>query len=235
MNQQNKRLTTTLIFLSMLLASCGRKDIDKVGDAQNCLDTSSRTNVSQCVDMVAGLETSGSYVIRCAATFIQEGFDDVTRLTSALSNMTNSGTGGSGVTASVSVMSVLAFKNGGSTTQNLANATLAQSYCAKSGSKGLILLSSIASFATTVLGYASDPTSILTGLSTAKDNATAQALVGTAVLAAYTTNCSAGQTSNQQFCSQFSSVVASSGSDTSAACVGKQAMYYYSGSTTTCP
>jgi hypothetical protein len=235
MTQRSRRITTALIFSALFLAACGRKDIDKVGDAQNCLDTSSRSNVSTCVEKVAGLETPGSYVIRCAASFISEGFDDVTRLTTALSNMTNSGTGASGVSASVAVMGVLAFKNGGSTAQNLANATLAQTYCAKSGSKGLILLASIASFATTVLGYAADPSSILNGLATAKDSTAAQALVGTAVLAAYTSNCTSGQTSNQQFCSQFTSVVGSAGTDTSAACIGKQAMYYYSGTTTTCP
>lgn len=222
----------TALSTALLSSSCAKKDQDKIGEAQSCLDTSSRSNVSQCVEKVSGLETSGAYVIRCAASFISEGFDDATRLSNAISNM-GSSSGTSAISASVTAMGLLAFTSNSTSSTNLSNSITAQSYCNKSGSKGLILLSSIANFATTVLYYSSS-TSVTTGLATAKDNTTAQELVGSAVLSAYNSNCTGTSTSNQQFCSQFTSIVSSSGSNTSAACIGKQAMYYYSGSTTTC-
>jgi hypothetical protein len=228
-----KMQTVTISLIALALISCAKKDSDKIGDAQACLDTSTRANVSQCVEKVSGIETSGAYVIRCAAAFIQEGFDDATRLSTAISNM-GSSTGASAINSSISAMGTLAFTSGSTSAINSANAQAAQSYCSKSGSKGLILLASISSFATTVLTYGST-TSITTGLSTAKDNADAQALVGSAVLAAYSSNCTGTVASNQQFCTQFTSVVSNSGSNTSSTCIGKQAMYYYLGSTTTCP
>ncbi len=234
MNFQKFFVRKQIIVLAALSAiSCAKKDQDKIGEAQSCLNTSSRSNVSQCVDKVSGLESSSSYVIRCAAAFIQEGFDDAARLSTAISNMGSSSSGTSAISSSVTAMGLLAFTSNSDSNTNLTNSITAQNYCNKSGSKGLILLSSIANFATTVLFYSSS-TSVTSGLATAKDNTTAQALVGSAVLAAYNSNCTGTTTSNQQFCTQFTSIVSTSGSNTSAACIGKQAMYYYSGSTTTC-
>lgn len=234
MNFQNFIRIFTVV--SLLAANaCGRKDIDKIGEAQNCLDTSTRSTVSQCVEKVSGIESSGAYVIRCAATFIQDGFDDPTRLANALGNMTNSTTGSSGASASVAVMSVLAFTGGATSAQNSANAQTALAYCAKSASKGLILLSSIASIATTAV-YLGSSTDMTTALTNAKDDPTAQGLVGDAAISAYTSNCTGTTvTSNAQFCNQFSTIVTNAGGTSSSACVGKQLMYYYTNPTATAP
>lgn len=219
-----------------LTAGCSRKDQDKIGDAQTCLDTATRATVATCVEKVNGLESSQAYLIRCAAKFIEEGFDDASRLSSAYQQMTNSGTGGSGIQASQAVMSVLAFKSAATTAANSANATLAQNYCNLSTSKGLILLASIASMSTKVLALTSQPSCsggvtqqcIQDSMAAAASDPAAQAAIGQATVDAYNSNCSGGQQSNAQFCNQFQEVVNQTpGGTSNSACIGKKMMEYY--------
>ncbi len=217
-----------ICFLSFVLVSCNKNsEADKLSQAQDCLDTATASTVSQCMEKVTGLESSGAYLIRCAAMFIADGFDDTTRLTAAFSNMTNTGTGSSGTDASLSVMSALSFKNGGSASANQTNASLALSYCEKSGSKGLILLSGIASMGTSMISLASCGTDISCAIADAKTNTATQAAVGTAAVAAYEANCGAGQTSNQQFCNQFSEAVTAAGGTSNSTEVGKKLIEQY--------
>jgi hypothetical protein len=219
-------LTLGLLVSTTLVISCAKTDADKVGEAQACLDSATAATASLCMEKIEGLETTQSYVVRCAATFIMEGFDQPSRLTTAYGNMTNTG----GASASIAVMNVLAFASG----VTASNTNMA--YCAKSGSKGLILLSGIANMATNIQAIGGACTTIdATCLSTAQNNTATQAAVGAAASAAYTANCTSGQTSNTQFCTQFATASAASGGDQS--CMGKQLMYAYGGGsgTTTCP
>jgi hypothetical protein len=214
-------------FLFLITACNKNSESDKLSEAQDCLDKATSSTVSQCMEKVSGIESAGAYLIRCSALFIADGFDDPTRLTSAFNNMTNTGTGTSGTDASLQVMGALAFKNGSSATVNQTNANLALNYCEKSGSKGLILLSGIASMATNMLALASCGTDINCALSNAQSNTTTQAAVGAAAIAAYTANCTAGQTSNQQFCNQFSSAVTSAGGTSNSTAVGAALIQQY--------
>lgn len=228
------------VVLSTLLA-CGKKDADKIGDAQTCLDTSSRTTVSQCIEKVAGLESAQSYVIRCAATFIQEGFDDPTRLSNAYKNMTNTGTATAGTDATLAVLSVMSFTSGSGAAANQALSDTNFAYCAKSGSKGLILLSGISQMATSMLALAQiasacSATDINCALNYAKNNTAAQAAVGAAAAAAYTSNCSGGQTSNQQFCNQFqAAVTATPGGTSNTTALGQTLLGQYCSTASHCP
>lgn len=217
-----------LISLSLLFVSCNKNsDSDKLSEAQACLDQATASTASQCMDKVAGLDSAGAYLIRCSAMFIADGFDDTTRLTSAFNNMSNTGSNASAVDGSLQVMSALAFINGGSPSANQTNANLALSYCEKSGSKGLILLSGISSMATNMLALASCGTDISCALSNAQSNPVTQAAVGAAAIAAYTANCTGSEKSNQQFCNQFSDAVTAAGGTSNATSVGSALISQY--------
>lgn len=65
-------ILTSILSLS-LLSSCESKDDNKMAGAQECMDnlkdTDPASSAQACEDMVAGISTPQSYVIRCSAQF----------------------------------------------------------------------------------------------------------------------------------------------------------------------
>ena len=207
-----KKLSILLAALTLTLSACKETDQDKVADAQDCLDNASMASAQQCVDMVEGIESKGAYLIRCSAMFIQEGFMDASRLSSAMDAIENDG----GSNGSTAMMSVLSFRNFGATTgENETAANLAVSYCDKAGSKGLVMLASISSIATTAAAIAGDTTpsqaQIQAALGTMAGDVPpydAQTVAaGSAAVAAYESNCAGDGGSFGQFCEQFESAI----------------------------
>jgi hypothetical protein len=137
-------------------------------------------------------------------------------------------------------MSILGFKNGATMAINKSNAAQALTYCQNSESKGLIMLSALASTATTLSAFAVDSgisqcttldsTCLTNALNsdTVKNNPDAQALVGNAAIAAYNSNCTNGNTSSGSFCQQFGSAITQAGGSSNSASVGSQIMTCYS-------
>lgn len=125
------------------ISSCGPKDIDKVGDAQACLNSATSATASSCMSKVDGLETTAAYNIRCAAMFIQEGFTSPTKFTNALNSL-------NGTTGTSSFMGLITFSSQGTIASDDANAATAFDYCYKSGGKGATLISAFGYMATSL-------------------------------------------------------------------------------------
>ena len=215
--------------LALVATSCGKKDADKIGEAQACLDSATAATATACMEKVSGLESTQAYVIRCAATFIAESFDTPTKITSAYNNMNGTGSGASDASSSLTAMSALTFS-----TTTAADANLA--YCNKSASKGLMMLSGIANMATHLKSFASCTTNFdATCLTNATNDSATQAAVGAAAAAAYTSSCAGTQTTNAQFCTQFSTAVTAAGGTSNSSCLGKQLLAQYNNTTATCP
>lgn len=224
-------------FISLNLISCGGiKEADKIANAQSCIDNATSTTVNQCVTKVEGIETKSAYLIRCIAKFIEEGFNESTRLSQVFQQIGST----SGASQGIQVMAVLGFKNGSSSSVNKQNAADAATYCQRSESKGLIMLSSLASTATAISSFANDSgisqcttldaTCLTNALnsSAVKSNPETQAAVGNAAIAAYNSNCTGGKTTSGSFCQQFGSAINQAGGTSSASSVGSQIMTCYS-------
>lgn len=227
----NRYITLTLAISSLLLISCGgRKDIDKIADAQSCLDTAKASEADACVSKVDGVDSEGAHLIRCVGKFVKEGFNESTKLANAVAQLSSGGNGANGSTA---MMAALAFKNEATSALNYASAQTTFNYCTNAKAKGLILLSGLIQTANTVayLGGGDlatlDGTDIQTLMGTLVNDPTAQAAVGSAVSGIYTSNCGNGQTTNGNFCAQFESVVTAAGGIQNTAAIGQKVMFCY--------
>lgn len=194
------------------LVSCGKKDADKIGEAQLCLDKATQATAAECKAMVDGIEKTGAYAIRCSANFIAEGFTQPARFKQAFDAFDNNSTNNT-----EAFMAVMTFKNSGSTVDEnsiVANQTF--EYCNKTGSKGLMLLGTMASTSTTLAkvantltggssGTTPDATQINQALNDLKNgnNPAAVQAIGTVVSSTYASSCQSGSASNQSICEQL--------------------------------
>lgn len=137
-----KKSLSALTFVA-LLSSCGAKDVDKIGDAQQCLDSSTKATASTCIDIVAGIESAGAYNVRCAGKFISEGYG-TTELLATLEAL--SGSGGS----LTSFLDYIAFSSKQDITQDDTSASDAFTYCYKSAGKGATLLAAFSNISTSM-------------------------------------------------------------------------------------
>jgi hypothetical protein len=220
---------TVLVGGLLFLSACGKEtDTDKIAEAQTCLDTATAATAATCVEKVDGLYSQGAYLIRCAGKFVVEGYNDSTKLATAM-NQISGNTGSSGSTA---MMAALAFTAEATTALNSTSAQQAFEYCTLAKSKGLILLSGLAQTSSVLADLAGDTN--LTGaelqalMGTQQNNPVAQAAVGSAVAAMYTTNCTNSQSTTGAYCEQFESALANvPGGITDTTELGKQIMICY--------
>ena len=221
-----------LFFSQFFLVHCsGKKDADKVAEAQVCLNSSTQSTAADCVSKVDGLDSPGANAIRCSAIFIQQGFSNPETVAS-IANTAKNGTGSSSTAA---IMGAFAFRALSTPIANYNQSQQALTYCSNAGSKGLAFLATTAGLATT----ANYLTTITAGCTSTNDvtaalnclkganNASADSAVGTVVLSAYTVNCVGTQSgANQEFCSQFTTATANcAAGDT--ACIGGQFLNNY--------
>ncbi len=228
-----KTLQAVFIFsglLAMCLANfgCVKRDIDKISEGQDCLDTSTTDTAISCLQKVEGIETPGAHLIRCSAYFIDQGFADPTRLASVAQQIGNSaGTPASNTIAALSVMGFVATKYGNDMTLNFALSEKAFEYCSKSKSPGLIYLSALTRISTTILvelgfnpngGAAPSTTNMQTELCNGTTSAT-QTAIGNAAISAYQNDCLVNPNpgTTDHVCAQYAAAMAG-GSD--AATVG---------------
>lgn len=212
--------------LTCTLTACGAKDADKIGDAQLCLDKATAAEAPACLEKLGDLDSQESHLLRCAGGFIEQGFDQPTKFISAFSQMGSSQNGG----GTLALMGILAFDD-----KTKMDTTFAS--CEKSGAKGFILLASMAKMATTIgslftgtsgdglaglqAAISGDPAAAQTAMESAitklNGSEEEQAEVGATAIVAYQTNCTSGNSTNTQLCSQLSQAV---GTNTDPAVVG---------------
>lgn len=218
-------LTTTF----SLVGCGGAKEVDKIADAQNCLDNAAPADVSACVAKVDGLESQAAYLIRCVGKFAKEGFNSPTKIANAMGSISNN----SGSSGSTAMMAALAFQAESSSSLNASSAQEALSLCTQAKAKGLILLAGLASTATTLSALAGQNPSTLTGtdlqnlMGTLLNNPAAETAVGAAVTSIYSANCTNNSTTAGSFCTQFDSAVSRVGGITETSAIGHQIMTCY--------
>jgi hypothetical protein len=229
-------MTKSKIFVFIMIAglalSCSkRSDADKIQEAQSCLDSATQATWAECMTFVEGMESAASYNIRCVGKFIEQGFGSSTKLEQMMTAIS----GSSGTSESTGVMSALAFDASTDMALNNSNAEITLRYCSASESPGLIFLSSISQIATSIAfiqgltaSQMNDPAQLLTAIGALQGNPAAQTAVGTAAIAAYNSNCT-GQNASQNgdFCTQFGSAVSAAGGTSNPEDVGAIVLLCY--------
>lgn len=236
---QNKISALKIIVLSFsvtFLASCAKQtEADIIADAQSCLDASTSSTVDACLSKVENLTSEGAYLIKCAGSFIKEGFNSSSKLSSALSGI-SSGSGSNSGSSSTSLIAGLAFTSKSSPSENASFANTTYDSCVKSKSSGLILLSGLSLTSTSLWslglsGSSTPPTQaqLESLMGTLANDATASATVGTAVVAMYESNCQSSNSAPGSICSQFNSAVSAvPGGISNPSAIGTQIMTCFS-------
>ena len=144
----------TLIAAPLLLTGCESGEDRSMASAQSCLDSANNEAAANvCVAKVAGLTTPASYLIRCSAHFIAQGFTG-DRIASAYQRMTDSSS--SGTDPVTNIMAYLVFTN----TSALHTIDLTVSDCTQAEVESMQRLSLVAQLATSTATL----TASLTGL-----------------------------------------------------------------------
>ena len=210
------------------LTGCEVDEDKKLSAAQNCLDaatTASQADV--CVAYVSGLTSQSSYLIRCSADFLAQGFTGA-RFASAFQKI-SSNTGGSD--PMVTMMGYFVFAS----TLPAHTADIAVSNCTLSGVRSMQRLATAAQLATTVAaatgGVSSfDPTApgfdantMLTRIQTLAGNGdtATQTTLGTIAISASSAFCNTGSAySSTEVCTNLTNAINAGGS--SALTIGQQ-------------
>ena len=135
-------LIIALSAVALFNVGCESDEERKIAAARTCLDGATSTTVETCTAIVEGLTSSQSYLIRCAAHYIYNGFT-ITSFANAFQKIKDNPS--SGNNSMVSTLAFLAFPSNSGTH----GATILQSDCAASGSKGMQRLSLMTAVATT--------------------------------------------------------------------------------------
>jgi hypothetical protein len=147
----------TVLFLSLVtiitsaLISCGKeKDIDKIGNAQLCLDglavSSTAADVNDCLSKIDGIESTAAYGIRCAGSFMKEGFLNPSKMISAMSQL-------NGTTGTTSFMKLITFTSAGVLAADTADSYTAFNDCLLGEGKGSTLFASFGFVAMSLYKY----------------------------------------------------------------------------------
>lgn len=204
---------TPVVCLALVLGGCAKTEADKIYDAQACLDKSTSGTALACMDKLEGATSEAAYLIRCSAHFIYQEFTEPARLANVADALKNSSGGASA--ASALALGLMAFTKPDTSGADT-YAAEALDYCTKAKSKGMILLSSMARIATSVV--AAGGAAVITSCDTSSpgyNSATCQAsvataicsapdeVVGNAALTAYQQSCVGGSQSASSMCEQF--------------------------------
>jgi hypothetical protein len=209
MRSTNMILISSLAFLS-LSSGCGKKDTDRVSEAQDCLDKSTSDTALTCLSKVEGVESGQASLVRCSAYFIDQDFASGTRFAQVADQITNGGSGtpDSRTLSALSVMAFVSTKYTMAVNFDLSKAASAE--CSKSSSAGLIYLSSMMSMSTALLndlgfvpgsGTPSLTGACAGGVSTATP--ATKNIMGAAAIAAYNSNCLGKDLTNNVVCQQY--------------------------------
>lgn len=120
--------------------------------AQSCLDKlplAESANALSCVSSLNEIDTPQSSMLKCSALFIKQGFSNPEKLTQIAEQMKDSGSNTNNST--FVVIGLLSFTGSDRQSESLS----AVDHCSKSGSKGMTMLASLSSLATSAGQYSS--------------------------------------------------------------------------------
>ena len=231
MNKLQIRTSMILALSAFVLGACSMESDDdrKIAAGIKCVDEAkSSSDADVCLAKVEGLTSAQSYLIRCSANMVAQGFTG-SRLASAFQQLKDNN--GNKTTA---MMAYLVFSP--SITNHTSSITL--SNCTASGVASVTFLATMirtASIAANLgtefpalglgsCGAACDPTSgsfnsaaLQTQLNNlyAQNNAEANATIGTLAVTAQSTYCATGSTmANQDVCTKLNSAITNGAGNT---------------------
>lgn len=131
---------------ALALAGCETSEDRQLASGQACLDSATTSaQADQCVTLVQGLTSPESYLIRCSANFVAQGFT-ATRIASSIDKVKNTGT----QDQMTGMMSFLVFANGTSIADKKAKAQTAVDNCQQSGVRSMLRLATASNMATLI-------------------------------------------------------------------------------------
>ncbi|MBT3234413.1 MAG: hypothetical protein HN353_00520 [Bdellovibrionales bacterium] len=182
------------LIVMLLLVGCEDEEQAKIFAAQECLDKATDlASANACADMVSGLTSADSFIIRCSADFIGEGFtaNKIADVFQAANTAQ-----GDNQDPLVGLMSVLTFKT-------LVAATAAKDTCAQTNSEGMAMFGIIAEIATTFGSLAGClPTCSVAQLATGIGNGTKDAELGVLVNTLDITYCANPDNAGTDICTE---------------------------------
>ncbi len=145
LQQMLRHLGLVLITVSCL--SCAQQsDMNKVGEAEFCLDKATPATALECVDKVQGVDSPAADNIRCAGHFLYQGVTDTQTLSDALNELAT------GTTSQIQAfMNFLLFTKEATTAANATRAYEAFNYCLKGGGKAAALIASFSYLSSAML------------------------------------------------------------------------------------
>lgn len=127
------------------LTGCETAEDRQIAAGQACLDSArDAASADQCISIVQGLESESSYLIRCSANFVANGFTG-NRIASAFQRLKDDN-GSGGQDPMMTMMTFLVFQN---TSDNHKIATTINN-CQRSGVTSMFRLATTAQLATTI-------------------------------------------------------------------------------------
>lgn len=227
LNLQNFTAKSLLtIGLGVSLISCGKAtDLDKIADAQACLDkitsSSDSTGIAACKSKVSGLTSTGAQSILCSANFMREGFTNPSDIASKMANLNNGDT--------TALMSAITFTTGANVTEDALNAKNTFQYCRNSGGKGATILSAFAYIPMAIIeagndgagtsqaqcaksGGAYNLSNCVTAMAVDGNlsSASLKTAIGQVVIATYDVSC-ASSSANEDLCNMLSTAITNGG------------------------
>ena len=155
-------LTLGLGLFAAGLVGCETSADRQLASGQACLDSITTTVPAQasaqaatCVSLVQGLSSPESYLVRCSANFVGQGFT-ASRIASSIDKIKN---GSPGTDQMVGMMAYLVFNVGANATAKNLAASDAVTNCNRSGVNSMIRLAQGAQIATSIANGTVDPTS----------------------------------------------------------------------------
>jgi hypothetical protein len=187
-------LTVLSTFLIFGLAGCEDQSAKAVYNAQNCIDTATSSTVSQCTDMVAGINTPQANLILCSADYVAQSFTN-TRFVNAFQYINNP-TNPSGISPIVIIFAYLVFND--TVTAHTSDITLA--HCTSSNVQSMLRLAYLSKMATllntgsafTPSSSGITPTNMKTAIQGYTGNGNSDATLGNLVTNSYPLFCYSG-------------------------------------------
>lgn len=211
--KKNWYFITALLTLSLLAVSCEEEIDNKMNSAQECLDqlpsTATEAQARACSSIIAGIESSQAYVIRCSVEFIAGGITTA-NIINAVETIQN-------LPASQQPAQLMAALDQGTGTQ----AQTTYDACKKSGVPSLEYIAALSLSGTLMIEATGqgDPSNFLLACQT--PNTCPDAEIGTVVTSMYGSYC-IGDAADSEVCRDISSAISSGGGDPGAVA---QALY----------
>ncbi|HRO66948.1 MAG TPA: hypothetical protein PL182_05240 [Pseudobdellovibrionaceae bacterium] len=135
------------------LSSCGgEKEVDRLGDAQRCLDRIDGPDsaaIQQCLAPISDLSGSGADSLRCTAGFMTEDLASGRRIIQGFDRLGENPSSDK----TLALMEILSFTSQGAAANDFQSAESTFNACLASGAKGATLLASFSYLSMSLINY----------------------------------------------------------------------------------